>query len=71
VSGSQTLQARLERDRLEHRMERIERALSALQDRALYRNATLGATPQPMLHAIADFQLELARLRRRLSNLPA
>jgi hypothetical protein len=30
----------------------------------------MGGTPPPMRRAIADFRIELSRLRRRLSELP-
>ena len=59
----------LERERLEHRARRMERVLSSLQDRALYRYAVTGATPPPLWHAIADFRIELAMIRRRLAEL--
>ena len=35
-----------------------------------YRHAVAGTTPAPLRSAIADFRLELGRLRRRLAELP-
>ncbi len=68
---SDTISIRLERDRLEHRMRRIERVTSALRDRAVYRHAVMGTTPPPLRRAIADFELELIGMRRRLDDLQA
>jgi hypothetical protein len=68
---SETITSRLERDRLEYRAHRIERVVSALEDRAIYRHATSGVTPGPLDRAIADFHTELARIRGRLSELRA
>jgi hypothetical protein len=59
----------LERQRLEHREQRIERVLAALHDRAVYRGATSGEPPRPLRHAIADFARELQRTRHRLTDL--
>jgi hypothetical protein len=70
VSDSPTLGARLERDRLLHRAQRIERAMDALRDRAVYRHEITGTTPPPLRSAMADFNRELVRLRRRLTQLP-
>ncbi len=60
---------RLERDRLEQRIRRIERVTAALRDRAVYRHAVMGTTPLPLRHAIGEFEVELAGMRRRLSEL--
>jgi hypothetical protein len=59
-----------ERDRLLERTRRLEAVLSALQDRAVYRQAEGGTTPAPMRRAIADFRVELRRLNRRLDHEP-
>jgi len=37
-----------DRDRLEHRARRIELAIAALRDRAVYRHAVTGTTPPPL-----------------------
>jgi hypothetical protein len=70
-TAHETIAAGLERDRLEHRARRIERVLTALEERAVYRHAVTGITPTPLEHAIADFRRELGRVRRRLSELRA
>jgi len=70
VTQPQSYPSRGERDRLLDRAHRIERVLAALQDRAVQRDTTMGGTPPPMRRAIADFRIELSRLRRRLSELP-
>lgn len=70
MTQPQTCGSRVERDRLLDRAQRIERVLAALQDRAVQRDTTMGGTPPPMRRAIADFRIELSRLRRRLSELP-
>lgn len=59
----------LERTRLEHRAGRIERVISALEDRAVYRLAVSGEAPAPLRRAIADFRIELGGIRRRLVDL--
>jgi hypothetical protein len=70
VTDSQTLGALLERDRLLHRAQRIERVIAALRDRAVYRHEVTGTTPLPLHAAMADFHRELAVLKRRLAQLP-
>ena len=70
MTQPQTFGSRVERDRLLDRAQPIERVLAALQDRAVQRDMTMGGTPPPMRRAIADFRIELSRLRRRLSELP-
>lgn len=64
-----TIALQLERDRLEHRVRRIELVTSALRDRAVYRHAVMGTTPLPLRAAIEDFEIELAAMRRRLNEL--
>ncbi len=59
----------LERDRLEHRLRRMERVLSALRDRAVFRDAEIGTQPPALRHAIAGFEDELAAVRQRLDQL--
>jgi hypothetical protein len=62
--------ARLERERLQHRAQRVDRVIAALRDRAVYRHDATGATPAPLKAAMADFNHELTRVRRRLTQLP-
>jgi hypothetical protein len=71
VTESLTLGTLLERDRLLHRAQRIERVIAALRDRAVYRHEVTGVTPVPLHLAMADFHQELTVLRRRLAQLPA
>jgi hypothetical protein len=70
VTDSPTLGSRLERDRLLHRAQRIERVIAALRERSVYRHELTGTTPPPLGSAMADFNGELVRLKRRLSQLP-
>ncbi len=67
---STTIALDLERDRLQHRLERLEAVLAALRDRAVYRHAVTGSTPLPLRQAIHGFELEIAGFRRRLDELP-
>jgi hypothetical protein len=66
---SDTNRSELERRRLQHREQRIERVLAALHDRAVYRSPASGEPPRPLRHAIADFARELQRTRHRLTDL--
>jgi hypothetical protein len=59
----------LEVERLRHRARQIERVVSALRDRAIYRHAVTGVTPVPLERAIADFQIELRAIRHRLTEI--
>jgi hypothetical protein len=59
----------LTRQRLEHRATRLEHVISALEDRAVYRQSTGAVLPKPLRRAIADFRIELARVRHRLGEL--
>jgi hypothetical protein len=59
----------LERDRLERRVRRIELAIAALRDRAVYRHAVTGTTPPPLDGAIKDFETELFGVRQQLNKL--
>ena len=63
-----TIARELEQDRLRHRARQIERVMSALRDRAVYRHAVKGQTPPALQRAIADFGVELDSIRRRLSH---
>lgn len=63
-----TIARELEQERLRHRARQIERVVSALRDRAVYRHAVTGATPPALRRAIADFGVELDSIRRRLSH---
>lgn len=64
-----TIAAELERDRLEHRVRRMELVIAALRDRVLHRRAVTGAIPLPLRQAIAGFELELNALRHRLAQI--
>jgi hypothetical protein len=64
-----TIAVQLERDRLEHRLRRIELVTASLRGRAVYRHRLLGTTPAPLLDAIATFELELDDLRSRLCRI--
>jgi len=59
----------LQRDRLEHQVRRMERVTEALRDRAVYRQARTGTTPQPLRQAIFGFERELGAARRQLAEL--
>ena len=61
-----TLAHHLERDRLEPRARRLELVIAALEDRAVYRHATSGTTPEPLTRAIVDSRSELTDVRRLL-----
>jgi hypothetical protein len=65
---SGTIATELEHERLRHRARQIERVLSALRDRAVYRHAVTGTTPSGLRRAIADFGVELESIRRRLAE---
>jgi len=64
-----TVARSIDRDRLEHRVRRIELAIAALRDRAVYRHAVTGTTPPPLHCAIEDFETELGGVRQQLSKL--
>jgi hypothetical protein len=63
-----TIARELEQERLRHRARQIERVMSALSDRAVYRHDVTGTTPPGLRRAIADFGIELDVIRRRLSR---
>lgn len=65
-----TLGARLERERLQVRAQRLDRVIVALRDRAVYRHDATGATPAPLKAAMADFDHERKRVRRQLAQFP-
>ena len=64
--SEQMIVVQLERDRLEHRLRRIEMVTRALRERALHRDAELGTTPAPLREAIATFEIERDEIQRRL-----
>ena len=64
-----TVAFRIERDRLQQRLRRIEVVTSALRERAVYRHTVLGTTPAPLRDAIRSFELEIRDLRRRLGRI--
>jgi len=63
-----TVASWLDRDRLEHRVRRIELAIAALRERAVYRHAVTGTTPPALDGAIDDFETELAAARQQLNK---
>lgn len=63
-----TIARKLEQERLRHREQQIERVMSALRDRAVYRHDVTGTTPPALRRAISDFGVELDSIRRRLSH---
>jgi hypothetical protein len=69
MERERTIALRLERDRLGHRLRRMELTISALRDRAVIRQSTMGAAPPPLRQAIASFEIEVVAVRRRLSEL--
>lgn len=64
-----TLGAELERDRLEHRVNRIAVAISVLRERAREHRRELGGAPVHIRQAIADFEAQLAAMNARLGDL--
>jgi len=64
-----TIASDLERARLEHRLQRLDRVLSALQNRVL-RFGAQQAVPVALRDAIADFQAQRRAIQQRLSALP-
>jgi hypothetical protein len=67
---TKTIALELERDRLQHRLERLRVVVAALHDRAVYRQAVSGATPVPLRQVIEGFETETAAVCRRLNELP-
>ena len=65
-----TLGESLERQRLEHRVRRVEQVVVALEQR-LRVHAAIVVVPAPLRLAIGDFRLQLRELRRRLALDPA
>ncbi|HET9740384.1 MAG TPA: hypothetical protein VFP78_19900 [Solirubrobacteraceae bacterium] len=63
-----TIARELEQERLHDRARQIERVMSALRDRAVYRHTVTGTTPPALRRAISDFGVELDSIRRRLSH---
>jgi hypothetical protein len=69
--ATHTLGAALERDRLEHRVGRLEVAIIALRQRANEQRRGLGAAPRHLGLAIADFEAQVAVIHARLRELDA
>jgi hypothetical protein len=67
--STSTLGAELERDRLEHRVNRIAFAIAALRERAREHRRELGGAPMHIRQAIADFEAQSAALNARLLDL--
>ena len=65
-----TIGSELERDRLAHRINRMELVLRALKDRATLRSEG-GDVPAPLREAIRDFSTELHALRGRFAEMAA
>lgn len=63
-----TLGAYLERHRLEQRVLRLEQVVAALRARAHDRGASGGGVPAPLAASLADFQRELAEVRKALNG---
>jgi hypothetical protein len=69
VMSEDTIALQLERDRLAHRLRRIELVTASLRERAVYRHTALGKTPAPLRDAIKTFELECEELHRRLRGI--
>jgi len=67
--STSTLGAELERDRLEHRVNRIAVAITVLRERAREDRPKLGGAPVHIRQAIADFEAQLAAMNARLGDL--
>jgi hypothetical protein len=66
-----TLAKDLERTRLAHRAERIERVLTALRERHQERSLR-GVVPAPLNQSIAEFAAQLAQVRaEQRAGIPA
>lgn len=63
-----TLGYALERQRLEHRIRRVQEVLGALEDRVTLRGREHGPPPG-LTAAVRDFSTELSSLNRRLAEL--
>jgi hypothetical protein len=70
ILTKETLGHALEQQRLQHRARRIELATLALKGIADTRSTTDRA-PAPLLRAINRFELELAEIQQRLTELRA
>jgi hypothetical protein len=65
-----TLGTELERRRLEHGIERAERALAALRRLAADRRRDAGQAPRHIAQAIMDFESHIVVARERLADIP-
>ena len=68
-TAAHTLGATLERDRLEHRMNRTVIAIAALRERAREHRGEIGGAPVHIRRVIADFEAQLAAMNARLRYL--
>lgn len=68
-TSTPTLGAMLERDRLEHRVNRIAVAIAALRERSREHRRELGGAPVHIRQAIADFEGQIATIDARLKDL--
>jgi hypothetical protein len=63
-----TLAATLERDRLRHRAERLQRALDRLNERVTDHHGNGQPVPTPLRQAILSFEDQLSQDRRALHD---
>jgi hypothetical protein len=63
-----TLAATLERDRLRHRAERLQRALDRLHERVTDHRVHGQPVPKPLRQAIVSFEDQLTQDRRALTS---
>jgi hypothetical protein len=68
-TDTETLGAKLERDRLARRAGRITVVLTALRERAREHRRELGPPPRQLRQAIADFEAQIEAMSARLREL--
>jgi hypothetical protein len=64
-----TLGAALERDRLEHRVNRVAVVIAALRQHETDHRRQLAEPPRHIRRAIADFEAQIAAMNARLRDL--
>jgi hypothetical protein len=69
IRNGATLRSRLELDRLERRIVRVESVLAALRVRMREHQRHSRPTPLPLRCAIGDFEHDLATMRLRVDEL--
>jgi hypothetical protein len=67
--SSHTLAPDLERDRLQHGLERVILVIAALRERESEHRAELGEAPKQLLQAIIEFEAQGAAMNARLREL--